>query len=232
MDPIWRFQTRPANRNDARKVSLILVCQPSPLARRAASTSASKRSLTGSLGATALGRPRALSLVPSYRSAVLKNSDVNSGASPGSFQIAGVERFFAVLCFPHSQPSCPGPCNGCHQRPLPHGRSPSHATAAFSSVLLGRTQDSWDTARQQAGLADVRIHDLRHSFASFLVNAGRSLYEVQKILGHTQIKTTQRYAHLSQDTLIDAANVVPFTMALPMVAMVNAGSSGLALGLC
>ena len=89
---------------------------------------------------------------------------------------------------------------------------------------------SWNTARKQAGLADVRIHDLRHSFASFLVNAGRSLYEVQKILGHTQIKTTQRYAHLSQDTLIDAANVVPFTMDLPMVSMVKAGSSGLALG--
>ena len=67
---------------------------------------------------------------------------------------------------------------------------------------------SWDTARKKAGLADVRIHDLRHSFASFLVNAGRSLYEVQKILGHTQVKTTQRYAHLSQDTLIDAANEV------------------------
>ena len=67
---------------------------------------------------------------------------------------------------------------------------------------------SWDTARQSVGLGDVRIHDLRHSFASFLVNAGRTLYEVQKILGHTQVKTTQRYAHLSQDTLLDAANVV------------------------
>ncbi len=67
---------------------------------------------------------------------------------------------------------------------------------------------SWDTARNHAGLGDVRIHDLRHSFASFLVNAGRSLYEVQKILGHTQVKTTQRYAHLSQGTLIDAANQV------------------------
>jgi integrase len=66
--------------------------------------------------------------------------------------------------------------------------------------------NSWNTARKQAGLADVRIHDLRPSFASFLVNAGRSLYEVQKILEHTQVKTTQRYAHLSQDTLIDAAN--------------------------
>ncbi len=67
--------------------------------------------------------------------------------------------------------------------------------------------NSWNKARKIAGLTDVRIHDLRHSFASFLVNAGRSLYEVQRILGHTQIKTTQRYAHLSQDTLIDAANV-------------------------
>ena len=67
---------------------------------------------------------------------------------------------------------------------------------------------SWNTARNKAGLADVRIHDLRHSFASFLVNAGRSLYEVQKILGHTQVKTTQRYAHLAQGTLIDAADEV------------------------
>ena len=71
---------------------------------------------------------------------------------------------------------------------------------------------SWHTARTQAGLADVRLHDLRHSFASFLVNNGRSLYEVQKILGHTQIKTTQRYAHLSQDTLLDAANVAVNSM--------------------
>lgn len=65
---------------------------------------------------------------------------------------------------------------------------------------------AWDTARKSVGLADVRVHDLRHSHASFLVNAGRTLYEVQQILGHTQVKTTQRYAHLSQDTLLDAAN--------------------------
>lgn len=79
---------------------------------------------------------------------------------------------------------------------------------------------SWNTARKQAGLADVRIHDLRHSFASFLVNAGRSLYEVQKILGHTQVKTTQRYAHLSQDTLLEAANqvskAIPLILAMPV----------------
>ena len=65
---------------------------------------------------------------------------------------------------------------------------------------------SWHTARMSVGLRDVCIHSLRHSMASNLVNSGRSLYEVQRILGHTQIKTTQRYAHLSQDTLLDAVN--------------------------
>jgi hypothetical protein len=69
-------------------------------------------------------------------------------------------------------------------------------------------------------LADLRIHDLRHSFASFLVNGGRSIYEVQKILGHTQIRTTQRYAHLSQETLLEAAstamNSVPVLASLPL----------------
>jgi integrase len=63
---------------------------------------------------------------------------------------------------------------------------------------------SWNTSRTKAGLADVRMHDLRHSFASFLVNAGCSIYEVKELLGHSQIKTTQRYAHLSQDTLLMA----------------------------
>ena len=79
--------------------------------------------------------------------------------------------------------------------------------------------NSWNTARTSVGLSDVRMHDLRHSFASFLVNSGRSIYEVQRILGHTQIKTTQRYAHLSQDSLLAAANevskAVPILMTMP-----------------
>jgi len=76
---------------------------------------------------------------------------------------------------------------------------------------------SWDSARREAGLGDVRIHDLRHSYASFLVNAGRTLYEVQRLLGHTQIKTTQRYAHLSHDTLLSATNAATAPLGLMMV---------------
>lgn len=70
------------------------------------------------------------------------------------------------------------------------------------------THNAWHALRVRAGLSDVRLHDLRHSFASILVNSGRSLYEVQHLLGHTQIKTTERYAHLQQATLMSAANVV------------------------
>lgn len=67
---------------------------------------------------------------------------------------------------------------------------------------------TWDRVRQRAGLGDVRLHDLRHSFASTLVNAGVSLYEVQHLLGHAKIATTQRYAHLAQSKLQETVQVV------------------------
>lgn len=65
---------------------------------------------------------------------------------------------------------------------------------------------SWNNARIKAGLKDVRMHDLRHTFASTLVNSGRSLYEVMNLLGHHNITVTQRYSHLSNESLVDAAN--------------------------
>ena len=72
---------------------------------------------------------------------------------------------------------------------------------------LSPITDSWHAVRAKAGLPDVRMHDLRHSFASFLINSGRSLYEVQQLLGHSSIKMTQRYAHLAPSTLLAASNV-------------------------
>jgi integrase len=56
-------------------------------------------------------------------------------------------------------------------------------------------------ARDAAGLSDVRIHDLRHTFASVLINRGVSLYEVQELLGHSNAQMTQRYAHLQPNEL-------------------------------
>jgi len=63
----------------------------------------------------------------------------------------------------------------------------------------------WGRLRREAGLPRLRLHDLRHQFASFLVNDGRTLYEVQQILGHSSSKVTERYAHLSTRTLQEAA---------------------------
>lgn len=73
----------------------------------------------------------------------------------------------------------------------------------FSNIF-----NSWDKARERAGLKDVRMHDLRHSFASALVNNGLSIYDVKELLGHASITTTQRYAHLSQDRLAQATETV------------------------
>lgn len=82
----------------------------------------------------------------------------------------------------------------------------------FVTPKTGRAPNSlancWQTIKENARLGDLRIHDLRHSFASFLINNGRSLYEVQRILGHADSKTTMRYAHLSQASLLDAADIV------------------------
>ena len=66
---------------------------------------------------------------------------------------------------------------------------------------------AWNTARRLAGVPDIRIHDLRHTFASTLVNQGVALYEVQKLLGHANIKTTERYAHLAQAKLQESASL-------------------------
>lgn len=66
--------------------------------------------------------------------------------------------------------------------------------------------NSWNNARIRAKLPDVRLHDLRHSCASNLVNSGQSLYVVAKVLGHAQVRTSERYAHLSSDTLLNAVN--------------------------
>ena len=71
----------------------------------------------------------------------------------------------------------------------------------------------WNSLRRSLGLTSVRIHDLRHTFASFLVNAGHSLYEVQKLLGHSDPRTTMRYAHLEQASLVAVAETVSIFLA-------------------
>jgi integrase len=66
----------------------------------------------------------------------------------------------------------------------------------------------WEVVRARAGLPDLRIHDLRHTFASLAVARGASLFLVGKALGHTQATTTERYAHLADDPVRAVAEAV------------------------
>ena len=63
----------------------------------------------------------------------------------------------------------------------------------------------WRPIRERAGLHDVRIHDLRHSYASRALALGESLYTIGKLLGHTSVATSARYAHLMRDAEREAA---------------------------
>lgn len=63
---------------------------------------------------------------------------------------------------------------------------------------------AWQTARDEAKLPGLRLHDLRHAAASAMVGAGVDLYAVGRVLGHADHKSTMRYAHLANDTLLAA----------------------------
>ena len=69
-------------------------------------------------------------------------------------------------------------------------------------------QHPWRRIRARAGLDDVRIHDLRHSFASRALALGESLPMIGKLLGHTQVQTTARYAHLARDSVKASASKI------------------------
>jgi integrase len=85
-------------------------------------------------------------------------------------------------------------------------------TQADTSHTASRCNSFSDKVCKIARLSGVRIHDLRHSFASHLVSSGVSLPIVGKLLGHTQQQTTARYAHLADDPQREAANRFPVVL--------------------
>ena len=91
----------------------------------------------------------------------------------------------------------------------------------FPSPVTGKPYTgitrAWYRLRKKAKIPNIRLHDLRHGFASLLVSGGRSLYEVQQILGHSDPKVTMRYAHLSARALQDAANAASVIVRKPVV---------------
>ena len=88
--------------------------------------------------------------------------------------------------------------------------NPYVITGKKDREYLTDLQKPWRRIRKRAGLEDVRIHDLRHTFASYGVGLGQSLPILGKLLGHTQAQTTARYAHLADDP-VRAANAMVST---------------------
>jgi integrase len=71
----------------------------------------------------------------------------------------------------------------------------------------------WSKIRNRAALPDVRLHDLRHSFASVAIRDNISLMVIGKLLGHALAETTTRYAHLSDEIVADAAERISGSIA-------------------
>jgi integrase len=72
----------------------------------------------------------------------------------------------------------------------------------------GGLSKQWQRIRKTAGLEDVRLHDLRHTAASILATRGASLQVIGKLLGHTQVQTTERYSHIADAALAAAAESI------------------------
>jgi integrase len=115
----------------------------------------------------------------------------------------------------------------------PGGRRAESNPHVFASTCrpgrpIENVRKAWERAKRLAGLPrGLRIHDLRHSFASALANAGTPLYEIGTVLGHSQLSTTTRYAHHAPQRLIATASAAILAWdLLPAPAAVEADVAG------
>jgi integrase len=105
--------------------------------------------------------------------------------------------------------------------------NPHVIAGAKEGAALVNLEKPWRAIRAGAGLDDVRLHDLRHAFASIAASSGMGLPIIGKMLGHTQPATTARYAHLASDPVKAAATAVASKIAAAMAGgSSNAGKSG------
>jgi integrase len=86
--------------------------------------------------------------------------------------------------------------------------NPYVIVGSVTGARLVNLEKPWRAIRKVAGLNDVRLHDLRHAFASVAASSGMGLPIIGKMLGHTQAVTTHRYAHLASDPVKAAAATV------------------------
>jgi integrase len=96
--------------------------------------------------------------------------------------------------------------------------NPHVIVGGVAGAALVNLEKPWRAIRKAAGLDDVRLHDLRHAFASVAASSGMGLPIIGKMLGHTQAATTNRYAHLASDPVKAAAAAVAGKISAAMAA--------------
>ena len=109
-------------------------------------------------------------------------------------------------------------CGACRSRPRQRRcRRTSPELRAIPGKVGGEhirnLNDPWEIVRARVGFGDVRLHDLRHSWASRALALGESLPVIGKLLGHSKMETTSRYAHLARDSAQEAAERVAASIA-------------------
>jgi integrase len=156
----------------------------------------------------------ALAAAEDQRAATLVRMCMLTGARLGEVRLARFEQFDLNLCIWTKQAATTKQ-RKVHRVPisedvativrLRRAAAPADCPWLFPGEVDGQPlQDIrrfWKAIQTAAELTDVRLHDLRHTFASMLAGRGASLAMIGKLLGHTQAKTTQRYAHLADQPL-------------------------------
>jgi len=106
------------------------------------------------------------------------------------------------------------PLNSLLKKELGAMKNHSKGSFLFSDVV-GRPIDpknfrsrNWEKDLKAAGIRKLRIHDARHTYASLFVMSGGSIYDLKKVLGHVDVKTTEKYAHLSSDHLASVRDII------------------------
>ncbi len=157
-------------------------------------------------GASAVAAIRLLALTGCRRSEILKLRREDVALEAGELRLPDSKTGARAVPLPPEAVELLRSLLGAHDAPwvIP-GKKPG--------TRLGNVDQAWRTIRERAGLGDVRLHDLRHSWASRALALGESLPVIGKLLGHSKLETTARYAHLARDSVRESAERVACSIA-------------------
>ena len=159
-----------------------------------------------SVSASAVAAIRLLALTGSRRSEVLGLRREDVALEAGELRLPDSKTGARAVALPPQAVELLTSLLDAHDGPwvIP-GRKPG--------TRLANIDEAWRTIRERAGLEDVRLHDLRHSYASRALALGEALPVIGKLLGHNRLETTARYAHLARDSAQEAAERVAASIA-------------------